>query len=128
MILQEVADSICKATGWKNQIKKDSHTILFELENGLNVNIYSPDGRTLILHSIIAKLPFDEYEAKKLMDKFANHAVSACKAKETIVSFHADQIMLHHDITHKNGDFEINKGAKDFLNDLAWWKQKAISF
>lgn len=128
MLLEDVVSSICKVTAWKNQIQKEENTISFELENGLNLNVYSPDGKTVILYDTIIKLPSDEYIATNFVEKYATHAVAACKTKETIVSLNEDTLVLHYDITHKDGDLEINKSVKDFLNDLAWWKNKATSF
>ncbi len=128
MLLQDVVSSICKATSWKNQSQKEENTVSFELEDGINLNIYSPDGRTVILYDTIAALPNDQYEAKQIVEKYAKHAVAACKTKETVVSLCDNNLILHYDISLKNGDVEINKSARDFLNDLMWWKKKALSF
>lgn len=119
MLLQEIANKISSHTNWKQKTPVDN-TVTFTLDDGLVLNIYSPEGSTIILHSTITELSGDDYSNKQLMQKAGQLSVATVKTKKTIVAVKDNALILHRTVLQQN---EIIEDTKSFLNDLAWWKK-----
>ncbi len=121
MRLEEVAKQIGNIAGWKNPIKNNDGVITFELNDGLNFNIHSPNGQKIIFFSYLKTLPSDDFTAKGVIEKCAKHSLATAKTSKAVISVNENKFMLHQDVSDLN-ELEIPEQAKDFLNSLAKWK------
>lgn len=126
MLLQDIANIISQQAGWKDATPNQDNIITFDLQDGLTLNIHSPDGKTNILFSMIRQLPSDSFHANEIIEKTSKYAVGTCKTRKSTISIHNNYIMLHQDITSMEHAYEINAVAKDFLNDVTWWKKQLV--
>ncbi len=124
-LLQESADAITSAAGWKKASPDAVGVFRFRLEGELDMNLFSPDGRTGILHADLGPLPDGERDADELLRKCASRAVAAARTRRTVFSVEEGRLSLHLLIPLDAAAVEsMPRHAKDFLNDLAWWKKQ----
>jgi hypothetical protein len=131
-LLQEAAHAVAQAAGWKTPHRDGNGAYQFQLEGDLNMEFFSPEGRTGILHSMLKPLPETDAEADALLQKCAQRAVACCKTRKSILSVDQAGLHLHRsfrldelspDMLRRTAPTE----ARDFLNDLAWWKNQIMS-
>lgn len=124
---QQAADAITSAAGWRPARPNDDGVFRFRLEGDLEMDFFSPDGRTGIFRSTLATLPDSDAEAEALLKTCAQRAVAACRKRKSIISIDAGRLQLHR-VIRLDGLSPDMLGrvapdeARAFLNDLAWWQ------
>ena len=124
-LLQESADAITSAAGWRKASPDARGVFRFRLEGELDMELFSPDGRTGILHADLGPLPEAERDADELLRKCASRVVAAARTRRTVLSVEEGRLSLHLMVPLNAAAAEsMSRHAKDFLNDLAWWKNQ----
>ena len=125
--LDSAASAIADAAGWKPPTADDRGGYGFVLQGDLDMRLFSPDGgNTLIFWSSVQTLPVDEYKREELLLAHAQRAVAACKERRSVLALEGDTLILQRVIQGKEIPLEeLPEVAKDFLNDLDWWKRQA---
>lgn len=125
---QQAADAITSAAGWQPARPNNDGVFHFRLEGDLEMDFFSPDGRTGIFRSTLATLP--DTEAEALLKTCAQRAVAACRKRKSILSLDAGRLQLHRAIRLDGLSPDMlarvaSDEARGFLNDLAWWQIQA---
>ncbi len=75
--LQEAADAVTSAAGWRKTSPDAAGIFRFHLEDDLDMDMLSPDGRTLVLRAEVGPLPPVERDADDLLRRCASRALAA---------------------------------------------------
>ncbi len=121
-LLQASVDAVTAAAGWRKASPDASGTFRFHLEGDLDMELFSPDGRTGILRADLGPLPASEQDADDLLRKCASRMVAASRTRRTVLSVDGGRLSLHLAVPLADGGDSMPRHTKDFLNDLAWWK------
>ena len=124
---QQAADAITSAAGWQPARPNDDGVFRFRLEGDLEMDFFSPDGRTGIFRSTLATLPDTEAEADALLKTCAQRAVAASRKRKSTLSLDAGRLQLHRAVRLDGLSPDMlarvaSDEARNFLNDLAWWQ------
>lgn len=123
-IMRATAEAIASAAGWKAPSPGDDGHYLFRLEGGLDMELFSPDGRSCILRGTVGALPADERAAETLLAECARFAVARGRSRRSVLALEDGSLVLFRQL----GPEELaqpdapSRQAGDFLNDLAWWR------
>lgn len=121
IVVQDCVDAITAAAGWKKASPDKEGRFHVILEGDLSMDMFSPDGRTVLFLSDLGPLPQDTQSAEALLQKGAAGVVAGSRKRRSILSLEGDRLVLHRAVPM--GDLALMpEHAKDFLNDLAWWK------
>lgn len=123
-LLQESVDALTAAAGWKKASPGADGVFRFRLEGDLDMEFFSPDGRTGILRADLGPLPAAEQDADDLLRKCASRMVAASRSRRTVLSVDEGRFSLHLVVPLAESVASMPGYAKDFLNDLAWWKRQ----
>ena len=134
-LLQESVDALTAAAGWKKaspgadgvfrfRLEGADGVFRFRLEGDLDMEFFSPDGRTGILRADLGPLPAAEQDADDLLRKCASRMVAASRSRRTVLSVDEGRFSLHLVVPLAESVASMPGYAKDFLNDLAWWKRQ----
>lgn len=126
-LLQQATDAITSAAGWKAAEPDDDGTFRFRLQGDLDMEFFSPDGRTGIFRAVLAALPDVDTDAEGLLKSCAQRAVAASRKRKSILSVDNGRLELHRAIKLDGLSADMlgrlaTTVARDFLNDLAWWQ------
>ncbi|GAB1409641.1 CesT family type III secretion system chaperone [Desulfovibrionales bacterium] len=126
-VSQHAANAITNAAGWTTASPDEHGVFHFHLEEGLDMDFFCPDGRMGILRSTLEPLPDADQEAEHLIRRYAQHAVAVCKKRKSILSLESGHVQLHRTfrldtLTKEEISLTVPRMARDFLNDLAWWR------
>ena len=113
-LLQESVDALTAAAGWKKASPGADGVFRFRLEGDLDMEFFSPDGRTGILRADLGPL----------LRKCASRMVAASRSRRTVLSVDEGRFSLHLVVPLAESVASMPGYAKDFLNDLAWWKRQ----
>ena len=80
-LLQESVDALTAAAGWKKASPGADGVFRFRLEGDLDMEFFSPDGRTGILRADLGPLPAAEQDADDLLRKCASRMVAASRSR-----------------------------------------------
>lgn len=121
----EAVEKIVAATGWKPVAPDANGVWHWLLDNDLELNLQSPDGRTLVLFARITDAPSDEngdYVAS--MERIGRFAAGSIKRRSPILSINEDMLELHRSVSLATATEEsLIQETSDFLNAQAWWKR-----
>ena len=118
-LLQESVDALTAAAGWKKASPGADGVFRFRLEGDLDMEFFSPDGRTGILRADLGPLPAAEQDADDLL-----RMVAASRSRRTVLSVDEGRFSLPLVVPLAESVASMPGYAKDFLNDLAWWKRQ----
>ena len=91
-LLQESVDALTAAAGWKKASPGADGVFRFRLEGDLDMEFFSPDGRTGILRADLGPLPAAEQDADDLLRKCASRMVAASRSRRTVLSVDEGQV------------------------------------
>ena len=94
-LLQESVDALTAAAGWKKASPGADGVFRFRLEGDLDMEFFSPDGRTGILRADLGPLPAAEQDADDLLRKCASRMVAASRSRRTVLSVDEGRFSLH---------------------------------
>lgn len=80
-LLQKSVDALTAAAGWKKASPGADGVFRFRLEGDLDMEFFSPDGRTGILRADLGPLPAAEQDADDLLRKCASRMVAASRSR-----------------------------------------------
>ena len=126
-LLKQAVNTITSAAGWEPASPDSDGVYHFLVDDDLEMDFFSPDGRSGIFKSTLARVPPDDPSATDLLKVCAQRAVAVCKKRKSVLAIQDDQLALHYVVKLQGASSEdlsrlATQGAKDFLNDLAWWK------
>lgn len=119
--LQQTADLIIRAAGWKQSTPDAEGVFRFSLEDGLDFMLLSPENKTGILLASLGKTPDNDDELRRL----ASLAAGCLKKRRSVFSMGEHGMELHRSfpLSEASASFLVPE-VRDFLNDLAWWKRQ----
>ena len=101
-LLQESVNALTAAAGWKKASPGADGVFRFRLEGDLDM----------------------EQDADELLRKCASRVAAAARTRRTVLSVDEGRFSLHLVVPLAEGVASMPGYAKDFLNDLAWWKRQ----
>ncbi len=126
-LLQKAADMITAKAGWPTVSADNDGRCRFSLDGGLDFELFSPDGRTGIFLSEISAAPdISSPRAAEEMERIAALSAGVLKKRLSVLSIsesNAFELSRSFPLA-QSSEQEIIDHAKDFLNDLAWWKRQ----
>lgn len=121
--VKNAAEAIAQAAGWKQPRPGEDGRFRFSLEEGLDMEMFSPDGSTCIMRGIVASLPAEGPEAETALAEYAKRAVGRARTGKTVLTVEEGRTVLFRDMRlDKLTPEEVVREARDFLNDFAWWR------
>lgn len=120
--LQEAADAVTSAAGWRKASPDAAEIVRFRLEDDLDMDMFSPDGRTLVLRAEVERLPSAERDADDMLRRCASRAVAAGRKRRSVLALDGGALILHRLMPREGGVEDVPRHVRDFLNDLVWWK------
>ncbi|HIU18192.1 MAG TPA: type III secretion system chaperone [Candidatus Avidesulfovibrio excrementigallinarum] len=133
-LLDDKVAALAEVAGWKHPRREEDGAYRFHLENDLNVAFFSPDERRCIMRAVIASVPEDEAQRDALLRSTAARQAGICQTRASIVALEkpgqsllgesaaGEQLILYRMLDLDAAQQVFVDTARDFLNDLAWWK------
>ena len=123
--LLHAAAALAEAAGWDVPQADAEGIFRFSLEGELEFSLFSPDGRTGILLGSLGQAPdCSTPQGAAELDRLAALSAGVLKDRLSVLSLsESDLLELHRSFPLHPAD-GIKAHAKDFLNDLAWWKRQ----
>lgn len=121
-LLQKVANAISKAAGWRIAVPDANGVVRFVMNDGLDMELFSLDDRTAVFRSEICQFSPHAPDTAQLLQKAAHMAVGAMRNRGSVLSLADHRLMLHSTVSMDSPDALFSETAKDFLNDLVWWR------
>ena len=120
-----VVSMIAQAAQWREAVADADGVYHYFLEDGLDLNIQSPDGRTCIFSADLGSLNDDNVVAREDELTRVGQLIAATVTKRaSILSLHNERWELHRSVyLPAVSERQIIAHAQEFLNDQAWWKQ-----
>lgn len=123
--LQQTADLIVEAAGWKQAHPDTDGIFRFSLDGGLDFELLSPEAKTAVLRADLGDAPGFSADDEEALRRLASLAAGSLKARRSTLSISEGRLELHR--TFALADATPNsavRDVRDFLNDLAWWKKQ----
>jgi len=122
--LAQAVDSIAQAAGWSHVSADTAGVYRYFLEDGLDLELSSPDGRLCVLSADMGLAPTpDEADSTERLVKIGRLAAGIMKRRASVITVDDSNLQLTRtfDLTTASEQDCIEQ-ASDFLNDEAWWK------
>lgn len=123
-LLQESVDALTAAAGWKKASPGADGVFRFRLEGDLDMEFFRLMGGRASCGPILARFPLRNQDADDLLRKCASRMVAASRSRRTVLSVDEGRFSLHLVVPLAESVASMPGYAKDFLNDLAWWKRQ----
>jgi len=121
--LQNIADAITSAAGWKSASPDEDGIFRFSLENGLDFQLLTPEGRTAILLADLGAAPAQgDTQGDEELKRLASVAGASLKKRRSSFAVAGTRLELSRTFPMQTDEQEIRLIVRDFLNDLAWWQ------
>ena len=122
--LQHIADIITKAAGWKDAAPEADGVFRFSLEGGLDFALLTPENRTAVLLADLGDAPEPgTMEGNDRLKRLAALAAGSLKKRRSSFAIAGQRLELSRTFPMQAAsEREVSLLARDFLNDLAWWK------
>ena len=122
--LQQIADIITNAAGWKRAEPDSEGVFRFSLEGDLDFSLLSPENRTAVLLADLGPAPeAGTMEGNDRLKRLAALAAGALKKRRSSFAIAGQRLELSRTFPMQTtSELEISPLVRDFLNDLAWWK------
>ena len=121
--LQGIADAITSAAGWKSASPDEEGIFRFSLENGLDFQLLTPEGRTAVLLADLGSAPSrGDTQGDEELKRLASVAAASLRKRRSSFAVAGTRLELSRTFPMQADEQEIRLIARDFLNDLAWWQ------
>ena len=122
--LQQIADIITNAAGWKRAEPDSEGVFRFSLEGGLDFSLLTPENRTAVLLADLGPAPESgSMEGNERLKRLAALAAGTLKKRRSSFAIAGQRLELSRTFSMQTAsELEISPLVRDFLNDLAWWK------
>lgn len=96
----------------------------FYLEDGIDLDIQTPDGRTCIISADLGNEPeLDTVAGNSEIQKLGKAAAASAKNRSSVLCLAKGRIELYRKIDlQQTGTMKFIEQVRDFLNDQMWWK------
>lgn len=132
--LDDKVRALAVTAGWKPPRPEQDGSYSFRLEDGLDLKLFSPDGRGCFLLADLISLPEAGYERDGLLRKVAGRQAGICRERASVVAVErqedaaargldGDRLILQSRVPLDAPQRQFADAVRDFLNDLAWWKK-----
>ena len=120
-----VVSMIAQAAQWRETVADADGVYHYFLEDGLDLNIQSPDGRTCIFSADLGSLNDENTVARDdELTRIGQLIAATVKTRASVLSLHDGRLELHRSVyLPAVSERQIVAHAQEFLNDQAWWKQ-----
>jgi len=124
--LQNIADIVTASAGWKKAVPDDGGAFHFALEGGLDFQLFTPDSRTAVLLADLGASPAPgSTQGDEELKRLASVAAASLKKRRSAFAIAGERLELSRTFPLQEGDEQaLRLLLRDFLNDLAWWKQQ----
>ncbi len=133
--LSNIVAALASHAGWKDPRQDEDGAYRFRLENGLDFAVFSPDDRVVVLRADITALPAAAMEREEMLRDAAKRQAGVCRTRASVAAVEyagqsllksdaasGDRLVLYRMAELAAGQETFELAARDFLNDLAWWK------
>ena len=122
--LQQIADIITNAAGWKRAEPDSEGVFRFSLEGGLDFSLLTPETRTAVLLADLGPAPeAGTMNGNDKLKRLAALAAGTLKKRRSSFAIAGQRLELSRTFPMQTAsELEISPLVRDFLNDLAWWK------
>ena len=122
--LQQIADIITNAAGWKRAEPDSEGVFRFSLEGGLDFSLLTPETRTAVLLADLGPAPeAGTMNGNDKLKRLAALAAGTLKKRRSSFAIAGQRLELSRTFSMQTAsELEISPLVRDFLNDLAWWK------
>lgn len=133
--LSNIVAALASHAGWKDPRQDEDGAYRFRLENGLDFAVFSPDDRVVVLRADITALPAAAMEREEMLRDAAKRQAGVCRTRASVAAVEpagqsllksdsapGDRLILYRMADLAAGQENFDLVARDFLNDLAWWK------
>ena len=132
--LDDKVRALAVTAGWKTPRPGQDGSYSFRLEDGLDLKVFSPDGRLCFLLADLHALPEPGHERDSLLRKVAGQQAGICRERASVVALErqedaaargldGERLILQSRVPVDVPQQEFDDAVRDFLNDLAWWKK-----
>lgn len=150
-MLHRAVAAIAQAASWAAPAPDAEGVVTFRLAGNLRLEVFSPDGHTVILRAPVCALPRDEREADALVEKALRLAAASGGMRRSILSLtprneneeegkalsdenpleRRRKLELHrtpHPAYHPDMSAEnlFAQEAEELLNDMVWWRARLV--
>lgn len=134
VLLDDKVRALAMTAGWKTPRPERDGSYSFRLEDGLDLKVFSPDGRECLLLADLLVLPEAGYERDNLLRSVAGRQAGICRERASVVALERQEdaavrgldgacLILQSRVPVDVSQREFDNAVRDFLNDLAWWKK-----
>lgn len=130
--LDDKVRALAVTAGWKPPRPEKDGSYRFRLEDGLDLKIFSPDGRWCFLLAELLSLPEAGHDRDSLLRNVAGQQAGICRERASVVALEhredpaardRDRLILQSRMPVDVPQQRFDDAVRDFLNDLAWWKK-----
>ena len=134
-LLDNIVAAVAAGAGWRPPRRDEDGAYRFRLENGLDFAIFSPDDRTAVLRAEVADVPASGPAREEMLRGAATRQAGVCRVRPSVAALEqpgqsllktppasGDKLILYRMVELAAGREVYGAAARDFLNDLAWWK------
>lgn len=130
--IHSVVQAVAGAAGWKTPQQDSTGVFVFHLEGGLVLELFSPDNWTGVLKGDLGPVP-QAPDTELRLSRLASLSVRAMKKRGGVLSLSSGTLPARLELTrtfdlpglaHPSARHKLLGLARDFLNDLAWWRRQ----
>lgn len=122
--LADVVRQLADAAGWKPAPTDSEGVCRYLLEDGLDLEISSPDGRVCVFSADLGGAPDAAtlQGAAELVD-IGKAAAAVMRSQASVLSIDDGRLTLYQKFDmNEVSDEALIRAARTFLNDQAWWR------
>ena len=122
--LQYIAETITAAAGWQSPVPDNDGFFRLSLEGGLDFALLTPENKTGIFLADLGEAPENgSLTADEEIKRLASVASASLKKRRSSFAVAESRLELSRSFSLQDiTDREVIEIARDFINDLAWWK------
>ncbi len=122
--LSDFVDVLARQAEWTAPVPDAEGIYHFYLEDGIDLDIRSPEGRTCIISADLGSEPeADSPQASGEMLKLGKTAAAGASKRQSVLCLALGRIELYRRIDLQQTSMaQFVEQVRDFLNDEMWWK------
>jgi hypothetical protein len=132
--LDDKVRALAVTAGWKTPRPEQDGSYSFRLEDGLDLKLFSPDGRWCFFLADLCVLPEPGHERDSLLRKVTGLQAGICRERASVMALErqedavargldGERLILQSRVPVDEPQPLFERAVRDFLNDLAWWKK-----
>ncbi|MCF0253395.1 MAG: hypothetical protein HUK26_03565 [Duodenibacillus sp.] len=124
--LSSAVQALAGAAGWHVADPDELGVYHYFLEEGLDMDIQSPDGRLCVMSTDLGDAPSEsDPSASQELRRLGTLAAGILRSRGSVLSVQAGRLELFRafDLRRASEDDAVREGQA-FLNDQAWWRSQ----